>query len=372
MSNEPIEAKAASFAARQTRAARLRRLLARAEHDFLLVSAMANIRYLTGFTGSSGFLLVAPDSMALYTDGRYDIQARAQTLEVEVRISTSTGSVLAAMAEDFKRRRIRRLGFERNRISYGAYQHLRGELRGRRFQPLNGLVEKLRMIKSGAEIDRIRASADLNSTAFERVCRKARPSWTEVRLASEIEYEMRRLGAERAAFETIAASGERSALPHAEPSGFHLRRNTLIVVDHGAILDGYASDMTRMICFGRVDQRQRELFEAVREAQLAAVGAVKAGVRAGTVDRSARQVLRKFKLEKEFSHSAGHGLGLEIHEPPRVGPKEDLRLRAGMVVTIEPGAYVEGVGGVRIEDIVAVTKNGCEVLTKTPRGLRVL
>ncbi len=370
MRNKQIEVKAASFAARLARVARLRRRLARAEHDFLLVCGMANIRYLTGFPGSSGYLLVAPDSLVLYTDGRYDIQARRQTRDVEVRIST--GSLLAALAGDFKKRRIRRLGFEQNRISFDTYHYLRGELRGRRFQPLNGLVEKLRMIKSDGEIDRIRASVDLNSAAFERVCHKARPGWTEARLASEIEYEMRKLGAERAAFETIAASGERSALPHAQPNISHLRRNALIVVDHGAILDGYTSDMTRMICFGRVDQRQRELFEAVREAQLAAVGAVKAGVRAGTVDRGARQVLRKFKLEKEFSHSAGHGLGLEIHEPPRIGPKEDLRLRAGMVITIEPGAYVEGVGGARIEDVVAVTKNGCEVLTKTPRDLRVL
>jgi len=370
MSNEQTEAKAALFATRQARVAQLRRRLARAEHEFLLVSGLPNIRYLTGFTGSSGYLLVAPDFLVLYTDGRYDIQARAQTRDVEVRISTV--SVLLAFLEDLKKRRIRRLGFEQNRISFDTYQYLRGELRGGRFQPLNGLVEKLRMVKSDGEIDRIRASVDLNSCAFERVCHKARPNWSEARLASEIEYQMRRLGAERAAFETIAASRERSALPHAQPTVQNLRRNALIVVDHGAMLDGYASDMTRMICFGRVDQRQRELFEAVREAQLAAIGAVKAGVRAGTVDRSARKVLKKFKLEKEFSHSTGHGLGLEIHEPPRLGPKEDLRLRAGMVITIEPGAYVEGVGGVRIEDVVAVTNNGCEVLTKTPRHLRVL
>ena len=370
MINQQADAEAAWFAALRSRVVRLRRRIARAGHDFLLVSGMANIRYLTGFTGSSGYLLVTPDSLVLYTDGRYDIQARQQTRDVEVRIST--GSVLLAVVEDLRRRRIRRLGFEQNRISFGAYHYLRGELRGRRFQPLNGLVEKLRMIKSDEEIGRIRASVDLNSAAFERVCGKARPSWSEARLASEMEYEMRKLGAEGAAFETIAASGDRSALPHAQPTHLHLRRNALIVFDHGAMLDGYVSDMTRMICFGRVGRRQRELFEAVREAQLAAVGAVKAGVRAGTVDRSARRVLRKFKLEKEFSHSTGHGLGLEIHEAPRIGPKEDPRLRAGMVITIEPGAYVEGVGGVRIEDVIVVTKDGCEVLTKTPRGLRVL
>jgi Xaa-Pro aminopeptidase len=355
---------------RQTRVTELRRRLARAEHEFLLVSGLPNVRYLTGFTGSSGFLLVAPDSLVLYTDGRYTIQARAQTHNVEVRIST--GTVLAAVVQDLKRRRVRKLAFEQNRISFDNYQYLRRELRGRRFQALSGLVENLRMIKSSGEIDLIRASVDLNSAALDQVCRKARPSWSEARLASEIEHEMRKLGAEGAAFETIAASRERSALPHAQPTARKLHRNALIVVDHGAILDGYASDMTRMICFGRVDQRQRELFEAVGEAQLAAIDSVKAGVRAGTVDRSARKVLKKFKLEKAFSHSTGHGLGLEIHEAPRIGPKEDLRLRSGMVITIEPGAYVEGVGGVRIEDVVAVTSNGCEVLTKTPRDLRVL
>ncbi len=354
----------------QTRVTQLRRRLARAEHEFLLVSGLPNIRYLTGFTGSSGFLLVAPDSLVLYTDGRYSIQARAQTRDVEVRIAAR--SVMSALVEDLKRRRIRRLAFEQNRISFDNYQYLRGQLRGRRFQPLSGLVEDLRMIKSSDEISRIRASVDLNSAAFEWVCGKARPSWSEARLASEIEHEMRKQGAEGAAFDTIAASRERSALPHAQPTAQNLGRNALIVVDHGAILDGYASDMTRLICFGQVDQRRQKLFDAVREAQLAAVGSVKAGVRAGTVDRSARKVLKKFKLEKEFSHSTGHGLGLEIHEPPRIGPKKNLRLRAGMVITIEPGAYLEGVGGVRIEDVVAVTDNGCEVLTKTPRDLRIL
>jgi Xaa-Pro aminopeptidase len=180
------------------------------------------------------------------------------------------------------------------------------------------------------------------------------------------------MGASKPAFDTIVASGARSALPHASPQPIALERNSPIVVDQGAILDDYVSDMTRLVCLGRLSSRQRLLFRAVREAQQAAIDAVKAGVKAHSVDRKARQVLKKFKLDQAFSHSTGHGIGLEIHEQPRIGLQESVRLANGMVITIEPGAYVEGVGGVRIEDVVVVTSTGCEVLTRTPRHVRVL
>jgi Xaa-Pro aminopeptidase len=349
---------------------RLRRTLARGGHPALLISGLPNIQYLTGFSGSNGFLLVAPETVTLFTDGRYDIQARQQTEGIDIVVATS--NLLERVVDEIRIQRYRRLGFERNRTSFQTYEFLRRKLRGRQLAPLDGLVENQRAVKSPQEVERIRRAVDLNSRAFATACGQLRSDWTETRFAAEIEYQMRLLGASKPAFETIVAGGSRSALPHATPQRVRLARNALIVVDQGAILDDYVSDMTRMACLGALSNQQRLLFQAVREAQEAAIDAVRAGVKAHSVDRRARQVLKKFKLDKAFSHSTGHGVGLEIHEQPRIGSREDVRLVSGMVITIEPGAYVEGVGGVRIEDVVVVTSSGCEVLTPTPRELRVL
>ena len=341
----------------------------------LYVSALVNVRYLTGFTGSAGHLLVEDDRAALFTDSRYETQAAEQTsgLELEITLGDSRPAFAAAVGK----RRIERLGFEQNRLDYASFRFLEEKLPGCRLAPIDGAVEKLRLVKSAAEIEAIRRSIELNSRAFEQACRRLRPSWTEQRLAAEIEFAMRRLGAEGAAFPTIVAGGPRGALPHAAPQAAKLEPKSLIVVDQGAILDGYNSDMTRMISLGLPDGRQMQLFNAVREAQQAAIDAVRPGVERRTIDRRARQVLRKSKvdgkrLDELFAHSTGHGLGLEIHESPRLAPKQRKRLQAGMVVTIEPGVYLPGAAGVRIEDVVAVTPGGCEVLTPTPRELRVI
>jgi len=194
----------------------------------------------------------------------------------------------------------------------------------------------------------------------------------EAEIAAELEFQMRRFGAEKASFETIVAAGARTALPHAEPTGEKLGSDQLLLIDMGATRAGYCSDMTRMLFTGTPGQKTRALYAAVLKAQLAAIDAVREGVTGGQVDRAARSVLRREGLEKAFVHSTGHGLGLEIHEPPRLGRKDQTKLRAGMVVTIEPGAYVEGSGGVRIEDTVLVTRNGCEVLTPTTKELALL
>ena len=229
------------------------------------------------------------------------------------------------------------------------------------------------MVKSGPEIALIRRSVEVNSKAFEAALRTVRPGRTrEVDLAAEIDYRMRKLGAERPAFETIVASGPRSALPHAQPSQRIARENELLLIDMGATLDGYASDMTRVVFLGRPGTRIKRIYHAVLEAQLAAIDAVRPGVTAAYVDRQARRSLKSEKLDKAFVHSTGHGLGLEIHEPPRLGKGEKTRLREGMALTIEPGAYLEGFGGIRIEDTVVVTKNGCEVLTPTSKEVREL
>jgi Xaa-Pro aminopeptidase len=234
------------------------------------------------------------------------------------------------------------------------------------------MIEDLRLVKSLVEVEAIRRSVETCSGAFDRAMKRARAGMKELDLAAEIDYQMRRMGADQPAFETIVASGERAALPHARPTCGLVARDRLLLIDMGASRGGYASDMTRMACFGRPSPAAKGLYRAVREAQIAATNAVRAGVTAGSVDRAARTVLRRHSLDRAFAHSTGHGLGLEIHEAPRLGKGVKTRLEAGMVVTIEPGAYIADEGGVRIEDMVLVTAKGCEVMTLTSKELLVL
>jgi Xaa-Pro aminopeptidase len=201
---------------------------------------------------------------------------------------------------------------------------------------------------------------------------RVKPGMKEQDLAAELEYRMRRLGAEKPSFETIVAGGERSALPHAQPTAARFETGQLIVVDMGALQEGYCSDMTRMLFLGTPGAKVKRTYKAVLEAQLAGIDAVRAGARTAAVDAAARKVLLGYGLEQAFVHSTGHGLGLEIHEPPRLGKRDKGRLKAGMAITIEPGVYIEGFGGIRIEDTVLVTDKGCEILTPTNKELRIL
>jgi Xaa-Pro aminopeptidase len=275
--------------------------------------------------------------------------------------------------QTIRRNRWRRVGFETRRIDYASYQLLKEHLPvACALEPLGDTIEQQRMVKSLSEIELIRASVQTNSKAFQLAVRNLKPGMREYELAAELDYQMRRLGAERPAFDTIVASGHRTALPHAQPTEARLENDQLVLVDMGATQAGYASDMTRMLHLGRPAARVRRLYAAVLEAQMAALAEVCEGATAGGVDRKARQTMRAHGLEKAFLHSTGHGVGLEIHEPPRLGKKDKTRLRSGMVVTIEPGAYLEGFGGVRIEDTVLVTEYGCEVLTPTAKDLLLI
>jgi Xaa-Pro aminopeptidase len=211
---------------------------------------------------------------------------------------------------------------------------------------------------------------ETNSRAFEQTIARFKPGMLEQDLAAELEYRMRRLGAEKPSFETIVAGGAHSALPHAQPGKARLDGG-LVVIDMGAMQEGYASDMTRMLHIGSPGTKAKRMYRAVLEAQLAAIDAVRPGVRTTAIDAAARNVLKSYGMDRAFTHSTGHGLGLEIHEPPRLGKKDKLRLKAGMAITIEPGVYVEGFGGIRIEDTVVVTERGCEILTPTSKDLRV-
>jgi Xaa-Pro aminopeptidase len=358
---------ASEFAAR--RSALASRLV---EHDLdaLVVSFGPNVRYLTGYTGSNGVVVLMPDRAVFFTDPRYRIQA-AQEVDCSVRVVS--GVMLLSVAQYLRRIKSKRVGFEKSRMTVEAHQTLKDALPMRSsLEPVVGWIERQRAVKSSREISAIRRSVELNSRAFEQAAKHVRTGMRETELAAELDYRMRRQGAEGPAFETIVATGARTALPHARPTSARLVRGALLLVDMGAMLDGYASDMTRMLFLGKPGARVKRAYKAVLEAQLAAVDAVRAGVPAKAVDRAARRVLASHGLANAFVHSTGHGLGLEIHEPPRIGKKEKTPLESGMAITIEPGVYLEGFGGIRIEDTVAVTDNGCEVLTPTSKELRIL
>jgi Xaa-Pro aminopeptidase len=344
--------------------------LAARKLDALLVSFSPNLRYLSGFTGSNGALLILPGKSILFTDPRYEIQAAQEST---CRIRIVKGPLVIGLLAAIQKLGLREIGYEPARMACDVFDALKSRLSMRAsLQPVREWIEELRMVKSEAELEFIRRSVETNSLAFEQTTARIKPGIREQDLAAELEYRMRRLGAEKPAFETIVATGVRSALPHAQPTCSRLAAGDLVVVDMGAFQQGYASDMTRMLSVGPPNARSKRMYKAVLEAQLAAIDAVRAGARTAKVDAAARKVLKGYGLDKAFVHSTGHGLGLEIHEPPRLGRRDKLRLQVGMAITIEPGAYLEGFGGVRIEDTVVVTPNGCEILTPTSKDLYIV
>ncbi len=339
--------------------------------DALLVAALPNIRYLTGFTGSNALLLLRPDSALLFTDPRYTEQAAQET---GMRVVIATRKPLAHhVTGELAKWKPARIGFERARISWNLWTAIHQGLPLKaELVPLDNPVEALRMVKDESEIAAIRHAVTVNSAAFDRALRRWKPDMTELDLAAELDYQMRRLGASEPAFETIVASGPRTALPHARPTAQKILKNQLLLIDMGATVDGYASDMTRTVAIGSCPPALKQTYRSTLAAQQAAIAAVRPGVTAASVDRAARQRLKADGLDRQFVHSTGHGLGLEIHEPPRLAIREATRLVAGMAITIEPGVYQPGVGGIRIEDTVLVTDQGVEVLTPTPKELLVL
>lgn len=333
--------------------------------DALLVSSPANVRYLTDYAGTNGLVLVTPSETHFFTDPRYALEA-SQNIACKLHIAKH--ALIEAVAGLVKRKKFKRIGFEPAWLNLDQHQKLKDLLPlGASLQPLPAVVENFRMTKSPAEIDMIRNSVRVNSEAYARTLRRVRLGMRERDIAAELDYQMRLHGAEKPAFDTIVAAGTRSALPHAQPTSRRLEENDLLLIDMGACLEGYMSDMTRMAFLGIPTKRVRTLYGAVLEAQMASIDAVRPGVTAARVDGAAREVLKRHGLDRQFVHSTGHGLGLEIHEGPRIGKKDQTRLRAGMVITIEPGAYIDRFGGVRIEDTVLVTANGCEVLTPTTK-----
>ena len=351
------------------RVRRLRAALAKQRLAAVLVTHLPNVRYLCGFTGSHGVLAVTEDRAAFFTDGRYTTQAHAEVKGADIRVPKRPA--LTEAVAWLRRRRARPIGLEGDRLSANARADI-AKGHERDFRSTAGLVESLRMLKEPGEVEQIRAAVLLGSSLFDVATGAIRPGAAEAEVAAEMEYQARRRGAEGMAFDTIVAAGPRSALPHGRASSARIPAKGFVVLDFGVILAGYHSDMTRTVHVGQPDKRALEIYGAVRQAQLAGISAVRPGNTAEDVDRAARRVLSRARLERFFTHSTGHGVGLEIHEPPRLGKGQKEPLRPGMVITVEPGAYVPGEGGVRIEDIVVVREQGCEVLTPTPKDLIVL
>jgi Xaa-Pro aminopeptidase len=350
---------------------RVSQALAAGHLDALLVTHLPNIRYLCGFTGTAGVLVVMGGKPTFFTDGRYRQQARAEVQGAGVVVPK--GPVLDAALQALSASRARSVGVESEHLSVAAEVKVARALGPRsRVRRTQGLIEERRLVKEPAEIDRLRAAVRLGSSLFDKGVAAIRPGVPETAVAAELEYAARRAGAEAMAFPTIVAAGPRSALPHGRASAEPIPRRGFVMLDFGVILRGYCSDMTRTVFVGKPVARLRGLYQAVREAQQAALEAVRPGRTVGEVDQAARSVLRRAGLARYFTHSTGHGVGLEIHEPPRIARGQQEVLRPGMVITIEPGVYVPGSGGVRIEDMVAVTVTSCEVLTPTSKEFLVV
>lgn len=352
-------------------AKRLQALRGRLENagvEALLVSHAPDWLYLIGFTGEAGALLVGRRSAVLVTDGRFAVQARSEVRAP--RVIVRQGPVFRTVAVWLGQQSIHRIGFDPSHLTVSQLHALhRSAGAGVTWVSVSGVVEDLRSVKDASEIDQMRRAALLGSEVMENALESLQPGIRELEVAAEVDYQMRTRGASGPAFETMVASGPRSAFPHARPTAKRLKKNELVVLDLGVILGGYCSDLTRTVFLGRAPARIRSWFLAVQEAQAAALEAAQAGAVCGDVDSAARGVLAGRGLEKYFVHSTGHGLGLEVHERPRLAQGQKETLQAGHVVTIEPGVYVEGVGGIRIEDDVVIRSNGNEVLTRVSRDL---
>ena len=351
------------------RVGQVRHEMAAAALDALVITHPPNVLYVSGFTGSNAILLVLGDTLHLFTDGRYTIQARQEAPGARMHITRLplADELGAFLRRHFRRNRVR-AGFESTYLSVAEWLRLKDASGSRiHWKHAAGLVERIREVKSAEELDVMRRAARLASEVFEEIVPLIRPGVAELDLAAEIDFRMRRKGATGPSFDTIVASGPRSALPHAHPTRKRLNKKELVVLDWGAILRHYCSDLTRTVYLGRAPARVRRWYRAVEQAQKAALETLRPGVAAGQVDRSARRILDRHGLGSYFVHGTGHGLGIEVHEAPRVGRRQTQEIRAGNVVTLEPGIYVEGFGGIRIEDDVAVHPRGTEVLTRAPR-----
>jgi len=342
------------------------------KHDSLLVTSLPNVRYLTGFTGSAGCALLTPRHRLFFTDFRYRTQAAHEVSKHDVHIVT--GSSLVGCCQYITKRRLKTgvIGFEGGKMSLREHQIMRKLLKGFNFSDASGEIEKQRLVKNRFEINKLRQAAAVTDAAFRGLLRRRIIGRSEKEVAWILEAAMRRAGSGSMPFEIIVASGPRSAMPHGAASDRVIRAGELVVIDMGASIDGYCSDSTRTFATGPLTRKLTEIYGVVEEAQRRALNGVLAGASGNSVDAIARDYISAAGYGKAFGHSLGHGVGLEAHEGPVLSTASRDVLQPGMTLTIEPGIYLEGKGGVRIEDTVLVAAKGPEILTNFPRALRII
>ncbi len=354
----------------EKRVNRLRELLNEHQVDGILITSESNRRYITGFTGSAGYVLVTKKEAIFITDFRYIDQAKKQAPIFE--IVKQQGSIVEVVREQLSKAGVHKLGFEQDFVTFSQFKNFEKTFTDVTLVPLSQVIEKLRLIKDEEEITLVKKATDIADQAFNYILNVLKPGKKEVEIALELECKMRELGAQGASFDTIVASGYRSALPHGVASEKIIELGDLVTIDFGAIYKGYVSDMTRTVMVGKPNDKQKEIYNIVLEAQLKGVENVKAGMSGIEADALTRDIISSYGYGDNFGHSTGHGIGLDVHEGPGLSPKSEVILKTGMIVTVEPGIYITDFGGVRIEDDVLITESGNEILTKTKKNLIII
>lgn len=351
---------------------KLQKLRSQFDHlgiDALLITSTFNRRYMTNFTGTAGVALISADQALFITDFRYIEQATKQCEGFTIiKHGPSIIEEIARQAEQFG---ISKLGFEQDFLSFSTYSEYKTALKAD-LVPISGIIEKLRLIKTESEIKILKEAADIADAAFKHILDFIRPGLTELEVSNELEFFMRAAGATSSSFDTIVASGYRSALPHGVASDKIIEKGDMITLDYGAYYKGYVSDITRTIAIGEPDPKLKEIYAVVYEAQQRGVEGVKPGMTGKEADALTRDYITEKGFGEYFGHSTGHGIGLEVHEGPALSFRSDLKLLPGMVVTVEPGIYIPGLGGVRIEDDIMITKDQNELLTHSTKELMIL
>jgi len=347
----------------------LRGQLAERQLPALLLTDSENIGYLTGFTGSNAAVIVTSGDNRFVTDSRYTVQAGEECPGFTIHTCASSGAMADAVLAQATELGVAQLAFESDCVTVAQFEKWREKAPAIEWLPAAGVIETLRMVKDEEELRRIRIAVGIVDRAFEHILARLKPGAVERDIAIELEYFMKTAGAEKEAFDTIVASGVRSAMPHGRASEKALELGDFVTLDFGARWNGYHSDLTRTVVLGKASDRQREIYGIVREAQEAGLRAVRAGVTGVDADAAARRIIEERGYGEQFGHGLGHGLGRSVHDGGSLSPRSEITLAAGMVMTVEPGIYLEGWGGVRIEDDVVVTETGCEVLTRSTKEL---
>lgn len=348
---------------------KLRKSLKENKIDGLLITNMFNLRYMTGFTGTTGLAIVSQNDAVFITDFRYTEQSKKQV--EHFRIVEHKGIIEDEIANQIQEMGIKQLGFEKDTVTFSTYEIYKEKFKAD-LVPVSGLIEKIRLIKTPEEINIIKVACEIADAAFSHILTYIQPGVTELEVSNELEFFMRKQGATSSSFDTIVASGKNSALPHGVASTKVIEKGDFVTLDFGAYYNGYVSDMTRTIAVGEPSDKLKEIYDIVLQAQLLGVEKIGPGMTCKEADAIVRNFIDEKGYGKAFGHSTGHGIGLEIHESPALSTRSNVVLEQNMVVTVEPGIYLPGIGGVRIEDDVVITESGTETLTKSPKELIIL